>query len=246
MTETRSTRARRVGAGIAAMVFPLLLIAGYLLHPDLLSLERATTATDLVDDFRGNLAFHAGHLLVLAAAPLILATVVHLMPAGTGSRARWTTAGGLAAGFGAIVLAVDKGAMTLTLTAFDTLADGQLADAAPALQTLLDRAGWLWLLWLLVLLPLGAAVQTVGLYRSRLVPRWQAAAMAVGALLLASPDIEAVSVVGALLVAVGYVPLGWRLVVGPLVASLPRQPARLLGRPAVVRVPRARPHVPTR
>jgi len=60
--------------------------------------------------------------------------------------------------FGAFVLAVDKGALTLVLTAFDTLPDAEFEGIYPALQTLLEHRGWLWIVWFLPLLPIGYAV----------------------------------------------------------------------------------------
>ena len=52
--------------------------------------------------------------------------------------------------FGAFMLAVDKGALTLVLTAFQGLPDNQFEAIRPALRAILDRQGWLWVTWAFV------------------------------------------------------------------------------------------------
>jgi hypothetical protein len=76
---------------------------------------------------------------------------------------------------------------------------------------IVDKAGLLWIVWLLPLLPIGAAIQVVGLIKERQVPVWQGTAMIIGLLLLNNPDIELISSVGAALMITGYVPLGIRV-----------------------------------
>lgn len=59
--------------------------------------------------------------------------------------------------------------------------------------------------------PLGAALQAIGLYRERIIARWQAWLIIPGLLLLNNPDIEIISTLGAVLMCIGYIPLGARL-----------------------------------
>lgn len=73
---------------------------------------------------------------------------------------------------------------------------------------MVDRAGLLWLNWLLVLLPLGAIIQSIGLIKEKRVATWQGISMIVGLLLLNNPDLELISSVGAVLMMLGYLPLG--------------------------------------
>ena len=97
-----------------------------------------------------------------------------------------------------------------------TLSDEQFENALPALQTLLDKAGLLWILWLFLLLPLGFIIQVIGLLKEGIIPRWQAVVIIVGLLLLINPDIEIISSVGASLMCVGVIPAGLRELSGAL------------------------------
>ena len=217
MTEDRTIeQVKRVGTGVSFIAFPLMLLLGFVLHPNLLSFARVTEAEVWATEFRGRFLFHFGHLLVLLAVPLIIVAGLRCMQLATGRGAWLGLVGGVVGIFGAFVLAVDKGALTLVLTAFDTLPDAQFEAIYPALQTLLDREGWLWMVWLLVLLPLGFVTLTVGMVRAGVIGKGQAAVIVVGLLLLINPDIEIISTVGAVLMCVGYIPLGMRELRGEL------------------------------
>jgi hypothetical protein len=63
--------------------------------------------------------------------------------------------GGVLAVYGALMLVGNKSAFCLTLSAFDLLTDNQLTAMIPGLNLLLQKEGWLALLWLLPLLPFG-------------------------------------------------------------------------------------------
>lgn len=209
-------RIKRIGTGLSFIVFPLMLLAGFLLHPNLLSFELVTDAEVWASEFRGNLFFHLGHLIVLFTVPSIIVVGVRCMRFTTGPGAWLIFIGGVVGVFGAFILAVDKGALTLVLTAFDTLPDAEFIGIYPALQVLLDRGGWLWLVQLLVFLPLGFVLQAVGLARARVISRQQAAIIVIGLLLLLAGDLEVVTSVGAVLMCIGYIPMGIRELHGRL------------------------------
>jgi len=187
-----------------------LLLAGFVLHPRFWSLDLTRDASTLVANFRHQPGFHLGHLLVMAAVPLILVTTIRFRTLLHRRGAALGVWGGMIAGFGAVMLAIDKGSLTLVLTGFDTLSDADLARITPALQIIADRTGWLMLTSLIVLLPVGAALQVWVLRREGYLGRWQAVTTIIGLLLLLNPDIEIIGAVGALLMCVGYLPLGWR------------------------------------
>jgi hypothetical protein len=194
--------------GWSLILFPIMLLLGFLLHRDLFSFELTATAQQLADSFRHNELFHIGHLIVTMAVPLIIAAHIGLAERLQGKGIWYGFIGAVVGIFGAFILAVDKGSLCLVLSAFDTLPDAQFATLVPSLQVIVDRAGLLWLNWLLVLLPLGGIIQSIGLIREKHVATWQGIGMIVGLLLLNNPDIEIISSIGAVLMMLGYIPLG--------------------------------------
>jgi hypothetical protein len=112
-------RVKRIGTGICFLAFPLMLLAGFLLHPNLLSLSRIAEASEWAAEFRGNVLFHLGHMLVLLSVPLIIVVGIRCMRLATDGGAWAGLVGGVLGIFGAFILAVDKGAMLARLTHSD-------------------------------------------------------------------------------------------------------------------------------
>lgn len=212
--ETKLESVRRIGTGVSIIVFPVMLLLGFVLHPNLLSFGMITEATEWAAEWRGVFLFHFGHLLVLFAVPLIIVACVRFMGLLRGS---WLgLIGGVLGVFGAFMLAVDKGSLTLVLTAFQELPESEFLGIYPALQSLLDKAGWLWITWLFALLLVGFVILLIGLIRERIIPRWQGVFAIIGLLVLANPDIEIISSVGAILICIGLIPVGIRELRGEL------------------------------
>ncbi|MDH3206036.1 MAG: hypothetical protein OEO79_05455 [Gemmatimonadota bacterium] len=216
----RIEQVKRVGTGLALLVFPPMLLVGFLLHPDITSLEMVTEAEAWAGEFRGNFLFHFGHVLVMFVAPLAILVGVRCMRFATGSGAWMIFTGGVLGVFGAFILAVDKGALTLVLTAFDTLPEGTFEQIYPALQVMLERAGWLWIVYLLALLPVGFIVQAIGLAKAGIIGKGQAALIVIGMATLFVGDIEIITAAGAVLMCFGYVPMGMRELRGELGTAL--------------------------
>lgn len=202
--------------GLSIMVFPVLLFLGFVAHLNLLSFALVTTVDDWIAEWRGNVLFHFGHLFVLLAIPFIIFATVRFMSVAQERGAWFSLIGGVLGVYGAFMLAVDKGALTLVLTAFDTLPNDQFADIKPSLQAIFDRAGWLWITWTFIALPVGVILQTVGMLKEGIILKWQGTTIIVGLLLLLNPDIEIVSSAGAVLMCIGFVPLGLRELSGLL------------------------------
>jgi hypothetical protein len=76
---------------------------------------------------------------------------------------------------------------------------------------MVNKAGLLWVVWLLPLLPIGASIQAFGLMKEQLISKWQGICIILGLLLLNNPDIELISSVGAFLMCIGYIPLGLKM-----------------------------------
>lgn len=207
-------RLRDRGAGFCIMLFPVMLFFGFVTHPDILSLTMVTDVDDWIAEWRGSFWFHFGHLLVMFAVLPIIVACYRLAAMLDGPRAWYGFAGGILGIVGAVLLAVDKGALTFVLTAFWRMPEPDFAAITPALEAIFNRDGWLWITWGFALLPVGFVVLAAGLMRQGAVPRRQGWAMIAGLVLLLNPDIEIISAVGAALMCLGFVPLGIRVARG--------------------------------
>lgn len=125
-------------AGVATIALPVLLLVGFVLHPHLFSPRLTVTADDLIAKFRENPAFHLGHLIVLAAVPLIILSLSHITTGLTGAGHAYGVIGSAAAMFGAAILAADKVALCTVLSAFDSLSDADFQIIRPALTTTVE------------------------------------------------------------------------------------------------------------
>jgi hypothetical protein len=205
----------RIAAGVATILFPVLLTVGFALHPHLFSPRMTTTAAELVAKFHGQAAFHAGHTIVLAAVPFIIVMFMSVMAVLGGRGKRLGTIGGLIGIVGAVILAADKGALCLVLSAFDSLSGPDFSALSPALQAIIDRRGLLVIFWLLPLLPIGAIIQMVALVREHKVSRALGIVGITGLVLLNNPDLDLISTIGGVLLCAAYIPLGVRFLQRP-------------------------------
>ncbi|TAL29556.1 MAG: hypothetical protein EPN93_20935 [Spirochaetes bacterium] len=207
-TQVDQYRRLEIAGGLSTIIFPFLLLIGFLLHPDILSFDIVEHAEQLVLNFRHQPIFHIGHTIVAFSIPLIVLSVLYVLLVLKGRGARCGFWGGMIALFGAVILALDKGSLCLVLSGFDTLDDAQFAGLIPYLQVLVDKRGLLVINWFIVLLPLGAIIQAIGLVRENFIGRVQGVSVIMGLVLLNNPDIELISTAGVILMMAGYLPLG--------------------------------------
>lgn len=196
------------GFAVSVILFPLMLLAGFLMHPDLLEMKMLHTAQDLIDRFHNNLLYHIGHFIVMMAVPLIIVAMVGIMNRVQGKGRKYAFWGGIIGIFGAFILAVDKGALCLVMSAFDTIPEPQFQGLIPYLEVIVQKAGLLWIVYFLPLLPLGAVIQTIGLMKEKVVQKWQGILIIIGLLLLNNTEIELISTVGSVLMSIGYISWG--------------------------------------
>ena len=196
---------------ISVIAFPVMLLTGFMMHPNILKFEALQTVDQLVGRFHNQPVYHIGHLLVMFTVPVIMIALISSMKVLQGKGKALGFWGGIIGVFGAFILAVDKGALCLVLSAFDTLPEAQFQQFVPFLSVIVSKAGLLWVVWLLPLLPLGAAIQTLGLMKEKVISKWQGICIVMGLMLLINPDIEFISTLGALLMCIGYIPWGVRL-----------------------------------
>jgi len=207
------------GFAISLIAFPVMLLTGFLMHPNLLKLEALQTVEQLVGRFHNQPVFHIGHLIVMFAVPVIIIALTSFMNVLQGKGKQLGFWGGIIGLFGAFILAVDKGALCLVLSAFDTLPEDKFQEFVPFLSVIVNKAGMLWVVWLLPLLPVGAAIQALGLLKEKYISKWQTIFIIIGLLLLNNPDIELISSIGALLMCAGYIPWGVKILQGRMKCS---------------------------
>lgn len=210
---------QKKGFALSLIAFPVMLLTGFLMHPHLLRFESLQTVEQLVNRFHHQPVYHYGHLIVMFAVPVIIIAMIGTMNVLQGSGKLLGFWGGILAVFGAFILAVDKGALCLVLSAFDTLPDREFREFVPFLSVIVNKSGLLWVVWLLPLLPAGAIVQALGLMKEKYISTWQGVCIIAGLLLLNNPDIEFFSTVGALLMCAGYIPWGVRILQGRMKCS---------------------------
>jgi hypothetical protein len=204
-------RVKRIGTGIAFMIFPLIFLFAFSSHPGLLS-PRLLSPEELIYRAHQNQLLHFGHLLVTLCTGLLIIVALHFMRL-LEKTAGWAgTIGGILAIFGTIILAVDKGALCLSMSALDTISESQFSQMIPGLLAMFSRQGWLVILWGMVFLPIGFAIQAVALIKTRTLPRWQGILFLIGVLFIATPDgMEIINTGASILMAVALIPYGIKL-----------------------------------
>jgi len=208
---TPLAKIKQIGVGLAFLLYPLLAGIAFAVHPNLLSLSISHDVNQKIAEFHGNSVLHFGHVLMLLGAPLLIVIAVHLMNLMEKKAAWWGFVGGVLAVLGAVILAADKGALCLVPSAFDTLPEADFRSLAPGIAAMFQYRGWLWLLWLLPILPLGFILQTIGLVRSNLIPRGQSIPMLIGSILMANPDIDLIGLIATIFLAIGFFPYAFQL-----------------------------------
>jgi len=199
---------KKTGFALSIIVYPLMLFIGFVTHPNLLAMEPLQTVEQLVNRFHNNAMYHIGHLIVTFAVPVMIIYFIGVMNLLQGKGKAYGFWGGVIGVFGAFILAVDKGALCLTMSAFDTLPDDKFANFIPFLKVIVSKEGLLFIVWLLFALVIGGIVQTIGLMKEKVIQKWQGTLIIVGLMLLLNPDIELISSVGSALMCIAYIPWG--------------------------------------
>lgn len=221
MVNQKVETAKRIGAGLAFILWPLVAAIAYAAHPNLLSLEIGGDVSTKIGEFHNNRFMHFGHLLMVLGVPLLFVVVAKFMGMLKGRGAWLGFIGGVMAMYGALFLAVQKTALCLVMSAFDTLPEAVFVQLIPGIETLFNLEGYLAIVYFLPLLPLGVLIQSIGLYQARAIPRWQSVLMMIAMLGLgvsAAVDIDLFGLVASLILAISWVPLGVAIIKGDLEA----------------------------
>ena len=214
MTENKSlNQIKQMGVGLAFILFPMMFIFAFAVHPGLLRLH-LLGPEDLILRAHGNGLLQFGHVLVTISTTLIIVVALHFMKLLDHSTGAWAGFIGAAiAILGAIILAADKGALCLTMSAFDTLPGSVFAQIMPGVMAMFTKQGWLVLLWGIVFLPIGFAIQAIALLKTNALPRWASILFLLGVLLVGTPDgLEIINLSASILMAIALVPYGIQII----------------------------------
>jgi hypothetical protein len=203
-------RFKRMGTGLCFIAFPLVWVIAFAAHPNLLEPRLALGPAELIQRAHGDGLLQFVHALVTVNTALLVVVALEFMRLLDGTPA--ARAGLLGAGLailGACMLAADKGALCLTMSALDTLPERDFAPMVPGLLAIFSFKGWMALVWGLVLLPVGVMVQAAGMLRARVLPRWQLVTLLVSLLFIGFPDgAEIINLTAALLMTAAMLPYG--------------------------------------
>lgn len=70
---------KQIGFALSILLFPIMLLTGFLMHPNLLQMKALTTAQQLVERFHHNPVYHVGHLIVMFSVPIIIIVLIGTM-----------------------------------------------------------------------------------------------------------------------------------------------------------------------
>jgi len=214
MNESKALNpAKRIGTGLAFIIFPLVFIFAFAVHPGLLN-PHLLGPKELILRARNDALLQFGHALVTLNTALLVVIALHFMKLLDRDSAAWAGfVGAVLAVLGALMLAADKGALCLTMSALDTLPEGDFTQMMPGLLAMFSKKGWLVLLWGILLLPVGFAIQAIALFKSQTLPRWQSILFLIGVLLVGTPDgVEIINLTASTLLAVAFVPYGIQII----------------------------------
>jgi uncharacterized membrane protein len=203
---------KRIGIGLAFILFPLLFVFAFAVHPGLLTLHRLSE-TGLILRAHHNALLAFGHMLVLFDAAILVAVTLGLMRILDHTKAAWVGfIGAVLTVVSAIALGAEKGAECLTISALDTLPEAQFTQMMPGLVAIFSHQGRMILVMGVMLLAVGLSIQAVGLLVTGAIPRWQAALL-FGIWLMGFPDgWGLVALIGSILLTIGLVPIGIQII----------------------------------
>jgi hypothetical protein len=204
---------KRRGTALAFIAFAAVWVFAFAVHPDLVHPHFMLGPEDLIRRAHHNGLLQLAHAMVTLNTALLVVITLHFMkilertPA-----ARAGVVGAVLAVVGACLLAADKGAMCLTVSALDTLPDRTFDQTVPGLVAVFSHQGWMALVWGLVLMPIGVIIQAIGMMRVKALPIWQSSLLLLSLPFIGFPDgAEIVNLVAALALAAVLIPYGIHL-----------------------------------
>lgn len=207
----------QIGVGLAFIIFPIIYIFAFAVHPGVRK-PRLLNPKELILRAHGNKLLQFGHVLVTLSTALLVVIALQFMNLLEHTSGDWAGfIGAVIAILGAIFLAADKGALCLTMSAFDTLPENVFAQIMPGVMAMFSKKGWMVLLWGILCLPIGFAILSIGLIVTQAIPVWQSLLFLVGVLLVCVPDgLEIINLSASVLMAIALVPYGIQIIAAAL------------------------------
>ena len=204
---------KRIGMGLAFILFPLIFVFAFAVHPGLLTPHRLSD-TELILRAHHNALLAFGHAMVLFDAAILVPVTIGLMRILDHTKVAWAGfIGAVLTVVSAIALGAEKGAECLTISALDTLPENQFTQMMPGLVAIFSHQGWMILVMGVMLLAVGLTIQAIGLFITNTVPRWQSVLL-LGVWLMGFPDgWESVALIGSVLLAIALIPIGIQLMI---------------------------------
>ena len=222
MSHRNAQVALRLGGSLSLVVFPSLFLLVFLLHMESFSevlqfrlAHEPYVASEIMDGLidrpRSWRYYVLPHLVGYISMPFLIAAALCLGYILFESRP-WTAIVGTTMSCIGAVFMGGMLAMWLSFDAIGNVARSDVAGAIPALEELIAMRGPLLLSTVLTGLSLlGLMVLSIGLFLSRAVPRWAAAAILLGSLMMSIfIDVDNLMLAGALITLAGMVPIAWQ------------------------------------
>ena len=202
----------QIGTGAAFIIFPLIFIFAFSVHPGLLKPRMLRAEGIIGGKAESGTSIWSRTGPALHRAPGSCCNSLHECI--EYERGAWAgLVGAILAVLGAIILAADKGALCLTMNAFDTLPDEEFSKMMPGLLAMFSKKGWMILLWGIILLPLGFAIQAIGLLQGNTIPHWQITLFLIGVMFVGTPDgMEIINLSASILMGIAMIPYGVHLI----------------------------------
>ena len=208
-SDDRLESVKRIGTGLAFILFPLLFVVAFAVHPGLLTPHRLTEQ-ELILRAHQNPVLAFGHVLVLFDAAIMIVVTLRLMKLVEGTSVDWAGLVGAALNvLAAVLLGAEKGAESLTISALDSLPQNEFAQMMPGLVAIFSHQGWMVLVTGVDLLAIGFSIQAIALIKTKKIPRWQSLLLLIGIWMLGWPDGEEIfALTGSITLALALVPYG--------------------------------------
>lgn len=212
---TTVERIERIGTGLCFILFPIAWIFAFWAHSNLLEPQvRGLETEEMIRREHHSTLLRWGHLLVGLNTTLMIPIALHYMYLlGQTANSFLGFFGAAFAIFGAVMMAANKGALCLIMSATDGLQEDEFEQIMPWLLLIFSFEGYMFLTWGMILCALGVLVQITGMMRENTLPHWQLRLLFVGILFIGYPDgAEIINLVAACLMAIAMIPYGIKLI----------------------------------